>query len=151
MCFLCLTFTIGCSLTDLTLTDAVRQCGDRGFANTVPISSGVVCYNRTTAGSEAVYICDEGFHVQDGAATRVCQSDGVWNSSIPQCLQDLGINDGSYNLRVCCCFCCYGHALWWDRTILCSMKIGKFVRSRNKGADGYLRMFSLLYHPYGII
>ena len=80
--------TTGCSLTDLTPTDAVRICEDRGFANTLPIASGVVCYSRTTAGSEAVYICD-GFH-RDGTATRVCQSDGVWNGSIPQCTSDPG-------------------------------------------------------------
>ena len=74
-------------MTDLTPTDAVSQCVDRGLVNTLPIPSGVVCYNRTTVGSEAVYICDDGFH-QDGAATRVCQGGGVWNGSAPQCLPD---------------------------------------------------------------
>ena len=86
-------FTTGCSLTDLTPTGAVRQCADRGFVNTLPIPSGVVCYNRSTAGSEAAYVCDDGFH-QNGAATRVCQSGGVWNGSIPQCLPSLGRQDG---------------------------------------------------------
>ena len=90
--------TPGCSLTDLTPTDAVRQCADRGLVNTLPIPSGVVCYNRTTVGSEAVYICDEGFH-QNGAATRVCQSDGVWNGSIPQCLPDQGGDRGSVSVH----------------------------------------------------
>ena len=80
-------------MNDLTPTDAVRQCADRGFANTLPIPSGVVCYSRITAGSEAVYICDDGFH-QDGAATRVCQSDGAWNSSTPRCLTVPGGQDG---------------------------------------------------------
>ena len=80
--------TAGCSLADLTSTDAVRQCADRGFEKTMPIPSGMVCYNRTTAGSEAVYICDDGSH-QNGAATRVCQSDGVWNGSILQCMPNL--------------------------------------------------------------
>ena len=46
-------FLLGCTLTDLTSTDAVGLCADRGFANTLP----------------------------DGVATRVCQSDGVWNGS----------------------------------------------------------------------
>ena len=91
----------GCSLTDLTPTDAVRQCADRGFANTLPIHSGVVCYNRTTPGSEAVYICDEGFH-QDGASMSVCQSDGVWNASIPQCLPEQGGQDGTETLASVC-------------------------------------------------
>ena len=85
--FLVGTCATGCPLTDLTSTDAVSQCADRGFANTLPIPSGIVCHNRTTPGSEVVYICDEGFH-QDGAATRVCQSGGVWNGSVPQCLPD---------------------------------------------------------------
>ena len=89
--------TPGCSLTDLTPSDAVGQCADRGLVNTLSIPSGVVCYNRTTAGSEALYICDEGFH-QDGAATRVCQSDGVWNGSIPQCLPDQGGQNGKHLL-----------------------------------------------------
>ena len=53
-------FLLGCTLTDLTSTDAVGLCADRGFANTLP----------------------------DGVATRVCQSDGVWNGSIPQCISD---------------------------------------------------------------
>ena len=86
-----------CSLTDLTPTDAVRQCADRGLVNTLPTLSGVVCYNKTTAGSEAVYICNERFH-QDGAATRVCQGGGVWNGSIPQCLPDQGRQDGKHLL-----------------------------------------------------
>ena len=83
----------GCLLTDLIPTDAVRQCAESGFANTMRAHSGVVCYNRTTAGSEAVYICYDGFH-QDDAARRVCQSDGVWNGSIPQCFTDPGTQDG---------------------------------------------------------
>ena len=86
-------FTTGCSSTDLTPTDTVRQCADRRFANTLLIPSGVVCYSRTTTGSEAVYICDDGFY-QDGAATRVCQRDGIWNGSVPQCLPDPGGQDG---------------------------------------------------------
>ena len=80
-------------MTDLTSTDAVRQCADREFVNTLSIPSRVVCYNGTTVGSEAVYICDDGFH-QDSAATRVCQRGGVWNGSIPQCLPDQGGHKG---------------------------------------------------------
>ena len=69
----------GCSFTDLTPTDAVKQCAN--------IPNGLVCYSRNSAGSEAVYSCDDGFH-KNGATARVCQSDGVWNGSIPQCFQD---------------------------------------------------------------
>ena len=81
-------------MNDLVPTDAVRQCADKGFANTLPIPSGVACYNTTTEGSEAVYICDDGFH-HDGAAARVCQSGGVWDGSIPQCLLDLRDHQGT--------------------------------------------------------
>ena len=90
-------------MNDLTLTNTVGQCADRGFTNTVTIPSGMVCHSRTTAGSEAVYICDDGFH-QDGAATRVCQSDGVWNGSIPQCLPDQDGRDGI----TCVCLLSWG-------------------------------------------
>ena len=67
--------------------------------NTLPIPSGVVCCSRTTAGSEAVYICDEGFP-QNGAVTRVCQIDGVWNGSIPQCLPSLVEQDGKMSSAI---------------------------------------------------
>ena len=96
-----MTLCTGCLLADLTSTDAVRHCADRGFAKTLPISSGMVCYRRTNAGSEAVYVCDDGFH-QDGAATRVCQSDGVWNGSILQCLPNLE-NQGTTSMSVHYC------------------------------------------------
>ena len=90
-------FILGCSLTDLIPTDVVRQCANRGYTNTLSIPSGVVCYSRTTAGSEAVYICDDGFQ-QNGSVTRVCQSGGVWNGSTPQCLSDPGYHGGKYLL-----------------------------------------------------
>ena len=76
-------------MTDLIPPDAVRQCADRGFPNPLPIPSGVVCYSQTTTGLQAVYICDDGFQ-QNSAATRVCQSGGVWNGSAPQCLPGPG-------------------------------------------------------------
>ena len=79
--------TTRCSWMDLTPTDAVRQCTDRGFARTLYTPNGIVCYNSTIAGSEAVYSCDDGFH-QSGGTARVCQSDGVWNGSIPQCFAE---------------------------------------------------------------
>ena len=98
---LCMTLCTGCSLADLTSTDAVRQCADRGFEKTMSIPSGVVCYSRTNAGSEAVYVCDDGSH-HNGAATRVCQSDGVWNGSILQCMPNLE-NQGTTSVLVHYC------------------------------------------------
>ena len=91
--------TTGCSLSDLTTPDPVGLCADRGFINTLPIPNGVVCYNRTTGGSEAVYFCDDEFH-QNGAATRVCQNDDVWNGSIPQCISDRSRQEGIMYLSV---------------------------------------------------
>ena len=61
-----------------------RRCPDR-VVNSLPISNGVVCYNETTAMSEAVYICSNDFTLM-GGATRVCQNDGNWNGSAPQCI-----------------------------------------------------------------
>jgi len=62
------------------------RCADRGLTNNLFISGGVVCYNGTTIGSIAVYICNDGFVLLEGdEATRVCQSDANWNGSIPQC------------------------------------------------------------------
>jgi len=60
------------------------RCVDRLFMNSSSIIDGVVCYNGTTAMSEAVYICNDNFHLM-GEATRVCRSGGTWNGSIPQC------------------------------------------------------------------
>ena len=55
--------------------------------NSSSISGGVVCYNGTTAGSRAVYICIDGFFLV-GVEARVCQSDGNWNGSVPQCVPE---------------------------------------------------------------
>ena len=86
-CYLC---NAGCSEADLTHqsgTTNPTRCTDRGFVNSSSISGGVVCYNGTAVGSRAVYICNDGYNLMEGdEATRVCQSDGNWNSSIPQCI-----------------------------------------------------------------
>ena len=79
----------GCNETDLTnegVTVNTAICADRGFVNSSSITGGVVCYNTSTAGSKAVYICDDNFLLMEGdEVTRVCQKDGIWNGSIPQC------------------------------------------------------------------
>ena len=55
------------------------------------ITDGVVCYNGTAVGSRAIYICNSGYKLMEvDKATRVCQSDGSWNSSIPQCIPKEG-------------------------------------------------------------
>ena len=57
--------------------------------NKASISGGAVCYNETSAGSKAVYVCNGGL-VLMGNKTRVCQRDGHWNGSIPQCIPEEG-------------------------------------------------------------
>ena len=78
-------------MTDLRITTGGGtvdpKCTNRGFMNSPSISGGVVCYNGTTIGSRVVYICNDGF-ILVGGETRVCQSDGNWNGSIPQCVPE---------------------------------------------------------------
>ena len=84
---------VGCNETDLTKrggTVNTTACADRGFVNSSSISGGVVCYNGTTAGSMAVYICDDFLLMEGDEVTRVCQKDGIWNGSIPQCNSKAG-------------------------------------------------------------
>ena len=80
----------GCNeadLTDQSMTANPTKCIDRRLVNSSSISGGVVCYNGTTAGSRAVYICNNGL-VLMGNEARVCQNDGNWNGTIPQCMQE---------------------------------------------------------------
>ena len=77
-------------MTDLTDLDILSQdevvdprCTDRGFMSNLSITDGVVCYDWTTAGSRAVYICNN--VTQRDEFTRVCLRDGNWNGSIPTC------------------------------------------------------------------
>ncbi len=44
----------------------------------------VILSTTTTFGSIAIYNCTSGYNLT-GEATRVCQADGVWNSSDPTC------------------------------------------------------------------
>ena len=79
----------GCSVTELSITtpqDETGRCAADGFVSGSFISGGVVCYNGTTAGSRAVYTCTAGYDLV-GNEARVCQSDGNWNGSIPECIQ----------------------------------------------------------------
>lgn len=79
----------GCYEADLIgqrWTANPERCTDRTIVVSSSISDGAVCYNGTTEGSMAVYICNDGYVLMEGNKdTRVCQSDGMWNGSIPQC------------------------------------------------------------------
>ena len=81
-------------MSDLGITAVqggmVDQRCDGQFRSSLPICNGVVCYNRATVMSEAIYICDDNFYLM-GNATRVCQNDGNWNGSIPHCILSPGI------------------------------------------------------------
>ena len=83
-----------CNSVDLgiaTRTETVdRKCADKGFENSSSISGGVVCYSGTTAGSRALYICNDAF-VLMGNEARVCQRDGSWSGSTPQCMPEGGM------------------------------------------------------------
>ena len=96
-CYLC---NAGCSeadLTDQSGTTNSTRCTNKGFVNSSFITGGVVCYNGTAVGSRAVYICNDGYNLMEGdEVTRVCQSDGNWNSSIPQCIPEEGGERGTY-------------------------------------------------------
>ena len=79
-----------CTVTDLGGSEIIvrggtvdQRCIDRGFASNTSISGGVVCYSGTMNGSTAVYVCDN--NTQSNEVTRVCQSDGTWNGTIPSC------------------------------------------------------------------
>ena len=83
---------VGCNKADLidqSGTVKPVRCADRRFVSGSSISDGMVCYNGTNAGSRAVYICNDGYSLMDrNKDTRVCQSDGNWNGSILQCIQE---------------------------------------------------------------
>ena len=60
-----------------------QRCGNN-YASSVEIPNGVVCYNGSSTGAEAVYFCNDGYQLE-GEGRRVCQSDGLWNGSVPTC------------------------------------------------------------------
>ena len=69
-----------CSLRDLSpsLVEENRVCGS--------VSGGGVCYSGDSVGSVAVYFCDDGY-ILEGDTTRECLSSGLWNGTIPQCIE----------------------------------------------------------------
>lgn len=78
-------------MTDLGITTSDGtvdpKCTNRGSSDSSSFSEGVICYNGSTVESTAIYICDDGF-VLVGNEARVCQIDGNWNGSIPQCVSE---------------------------------------------------------------
>ena len=77
-----------------------QRCGNN-YASSVEIPNGVVCYNGSSTGAEAVYFCNDGYQLE-GEGRRVCQSDGLWNGSVPTC--DLIISTPTTGMN-CVLFC----------------------------------------------
>jgi len=51
-------------------------------------TNGMVNFNSTVEGSMANYMCNEGYII-DGVIQRVCQDNGQWSGSVPQCQREL--------------------------------------------------------------
>ena len=71
-----------------TITDRATdsRCSQLSHNTTgsVRFPNGVVCFNGTTQGSTAVYICDQGYHLDNDI--RVCQHNGNWSGDVVVCL-----------------------------------------------------------------
>ena len=83
-------------MTDLGITTRAGAvdptCTARGFLDSSSFSGGVVCYNETTVGSTAVYVCSDTFILMDGDEERMCESNSMWNGRTPLCIsQESGI------------------------------------------------------------
>ena len=74
-------------MTDLATQTEIEHPMCRSSVNSASISGGGVCLNGTTVGSKAVYICNDGYNLM-GNKARVCQKDGSWNGSEPQCIPE---------------------------------------------------------------
>lgn len=46
---------------------------------------GIVTFTSSTKGSEAMYICINGYHISSGDNKRVCDANGNWNGMKPVC------------------------------------------------------------------
>ena len=53
-------------------------------SGSVPIQRGSAKYTGTSIGSLATYQCEEGYLLA-GNSQRICQSNGHWNGSTPEC------------------------------------------------------------------
>ena len=78
---------VDCPVSGLGVEDTdVNSTTCEGFAGSVQIPAGRACYNGTTVGSIAEYACNcPSQYELDGDSTRVCQNDGTWTGTVPQC------------------------------------------------------------------
>ena len=58
------------------------DCSDPGTP-----TNGQRTLSSTTYNSVVTYTCDVGYTLQ-GSNSRTCQSSGLWNGSVPQCIRE---------------------------------------------------------------
>ena len=79
--FFLLCLATDCSLSDLSPSLVIEEEGVCGR-----VSGGGVCVSGDSVGSVAVYFCTDGYTLE-GESTRECLSTGLWNGSIPHCVE----------------------------------------------------------------
>ena len=87
--YLYVDFLIDCpagALGPVVNTDLNERCRVERFNSSVEIPGGVACYNGTATLSRAEYFCNCPSYLVVGDTARVCQTDGTWNGTVPQCL-----------------------------------------------------------------
>lgn len=52
--------------------------------------NGSVTVTGTTFGETASYICQTGYYISSGNATRTCRSSEVWDGTEPVCTRKIG-------------------------------------------------------------
>ena len=76
---------------------AAIDCGDPGTP-----TNGQRTLSSTTYNSVVTYTCDVGYTLQ-GTSNRICQSNGQWSESVPQCNCEFSVQLAS-NLFCCSSF-----------------------------------------------
>ena len=85
----CFDISIDCTLQALGVTAAApsSECGEEEI--TASISNGMLCYTGLTPGSTATYSCDEGYELNGGNRSLVCQDDGTWDGPSLTCVEGI--------------------------------------------------------------
>ena len=78
---------VDCPASELGKVDAnLNQNCPGDSAGSVRISAGRACYTGTAPGATAEYDCNCPQYRLEGTRTRICQNDGTWSGTVPQCL-----------------------------------------------------------------